>query len=105
MVGDMLLAARQVVAQQQVKHFSRALCILRRYLDETARLGVHRRQPHHLCVVFAKALGTLDGILCTADAFQKFSLFRFGISKVRLALALDLIQGRFRDIHIAFLDE
>ena len=101
----MLLAALQIIAQQQIEDLHRALHVLGHDLDESARGGVHGRHPHHLRVVFAKTLGAVDGELLALQLFDDLGFLRVRVGKPRLILARDLIQGRFRDIHIALLNE
>ena len=61
--GDVFFSSLQIIAQQQIKDLHRAFHILWHDLDEPARSGVHGRHPHHLGIVFAKALGSVDGKL------------------------------------------
>src|SRR5699024_5817381 len=84
-LGYMLLPAREIVAQQQIEDLAGALCVLRHDPDEPARLGVHRRQPHHVRVVLAQALGTVYRDLGAAYALQYLRLLALGISKPCLA--------------------
>ena len=50
----MILAPLQIVAEQQIERARRRLRILGHDFDETARFGVHRREPHHFGVVLAE---------------------------------------------------
>ena len=88
----MLLAALQVIAQQQVKDGGRALGIGGQYLDQTAALGAHRGQPHHLGVVLAQTFGALDRVLFALNAAQDIGLFRLGVGEEGLILRVDLVQ-------------
>ena len=101
----MFFSSLQIIAQQQIKDLHRAFHILWHDLDEPARSGVHGRHPHHLGIVFAKALGSVDGKLLALQLLDDLRLFCIRVGKPRLVLAGDLIQRRFCDIDIALLNE
>ena len=79
MLRDVLLAASQVVTQQQVKHAGRFFHIRRLYLDQAAALRVHGGQPHHLRVVLAQTFRALDRVFFVTDFLQEGGLLRLGI--------------------------
>ena len=101
MLRDVLLAASQVVTQQQVEHAGRFFHIRRLYLDQAAALRVHGGQPHHLRVVLAQTFGALDRVFFVTDLLQEGGLLRLGVGKVGVVLGVDLVQRRFRNVHIA----
>ena len=101
----MVLAALEVIAQEQVKHGGGALGVGGQHLDQAAAVGAHRRQPHHLGVVLAQTFRALDRVLFALNAAQDVGLFRFGVGEEGLILRVDLVQRRFCDIDIALIDE
>ena len=91
-LGDMALAARLVVAQQQVEHGFHLGDVLGLHLDQATRLGVHSGEPHHVRVVLTKTLGTVDGTLLVADLLEDAVLLELGVGKVGLLFAVDLVE-------------
>ena len=77
---------RRDYREEEVKIERRFLRVLRHDLDEAARFGVHRRKPHHLRLVLAKALRARDGNLLSLEFFQNISLLRLVIGEPRLSL-------------------
>ena len=59
--GDIFLSSGEIIAEEEVKIERRFLRVLRHDLDEAARFGVHRREPHHLRLVLAEALRARNG--------------------------------------------
>ena len=102
---DVVLSPSQVVAQQQVEDPRRLLCVLRQDADQPPRLRAHGGHPHHLGVVFAEALGAVDGELPALELLDDLGLLRVGVGEPRLVLAGDLIEGRLRDIDVALLNK
>ena len=68
MLCNMLLAALQVVAQQQIKGLGRLLGIGGHDLDQAAAVRAHGGEPHHLGIIFTQTFGALDRIPGIADA-------------------------------------
>ena len=91
-LGDVALAARLVVAQQQVEHGFHLGDVLGLHLDQATRLGVHSGEPHHVRVVLTKTLGTVDGTLLVADLLEDAVLLELGVGKVGLLFAVDLVE-------------
>ena len=103
--GDVVFAALEVVAEEEVEDLHRAFHVLGHDLDEAAGGGVHGGHPHHLGVVFAEALGAVDGELPALELLDDLGLLRVGVGEPRLVLAGDLIKGRLRDIDVALLNK
>jgi hypothetical protein len=61
--GNVILAALQIIAQQQIEHPGGLLHIGGGDPDEPAGFGVHGGQPHHFGLVFAQSLAALERIL------------------------------------------
>ena len=102
----MALSTGQVVPQQQIEHHRCGGRLLRHDLDEPSGGRIHGGHPHHVRLVLTQTLGTLDGDLFPRQLAGHnviFLLIRVG--KPSLLLIIDLIQGRFGDIHIPFLNE
>ena len=104
-LGDMALAARLVVAQQQVEHGFHLGDVLGLHLDQAARLGVHGSEPHHVRVVLTKTLGAVDRAFLVADLFEDAVFFELGVGKVGLLFAVDLVERRLGDIHVTLVDK
>ena len=104
-LGDMALAARLVVAQQQVEHGLHLGDVLGLHLDQTTRLGVHGGEPHHVRIVLTKTLGAVDGALLVANLLEDAVLLELGVGKVGLLFAVDLVERRLGDIHVALVDK
>ena len=104
-LGDMALAACLVVAQQQVEHSFHPGDVLGLHLDQTTRLGVHGSEPHHVRIVLTKTLGAVDGTLLVADLLEDAVLLELGVGKVGLLFAVDLVERRLGDIHVALVDK
>ena len=104
-LGDMALAARLVVAQQQVEHGFHLGDVLGLHLDQATRLGVHGGEPHHVRVVLTKTLGAVDGALLVANLLEDAVLLELGVGKVGLLFAVDLVERRFGDIHVTLVDK
>ena len=102
---DMALAARLVAAQQKVEHGLHLGDVFGLHLDQTTRLGVHGGEPHHVRVVLTKTLGAVDGALLVADLLKNAVLLELGVGKVGLFFAVDLVERRLGDIHVAFVDK
>ena len=101
----MVLPALEVVPQQEVEHLCRALHVLRHDPDEPPSLRIHGGEPHHVRVVFAQALGPVDLVLFALQGLYNVRFFLVGVGKPGLVAAVDLEEGRFRDVYIALLDE
>ncbi|CDC68065.1 uncharacterized protein BN503_01068 [Oscillibacter sp. CAG:155] len=101
----MVLAALEVVAQKQIEDLRRALHILGHHPDQAAGLGVHGGQPHHIRLVFAKALGAVDLVLLALQLLDNVVFLLVGVCKPGLAAAVDLKERRLRDIDIALPDQ
>ena len=101
----MVLAALQIVAEEQIEYLRGRLRVLGHDLDETARFGVHGRQPHHLRVVLAEALGAVDLIALALKRFHDVVLLLVGVGEPRLVAAVDLKERRFRDVDVPLADE
>ena len=101
----MVFAALEVVAEEEVEDLHGAFHVLGHDLDEAAGGGVHGGHPHHLWVVFAEALGAVDGELLALELLDDLGLLRVGVGEPRLVLAGDLIKGRLRDIDVALLNK
>ena len=101
----MVLPALEVVPQQQVEHRRRLLHVLRHHPDQPPGLRVHGGQPHHVRVVLAQALGPVDLVLLPLQGFHDVVLLLVGVGEPRLVAAVDLKQGRLRDIHVPLPDQ
>ena len=104
-LGDVTLAARLVVTQQQVEHGLHLGDVLGFYLDQAARLGVHGGEPHHVRIVLTKTLGAVDRALLVANLLEDAVLLELGVGKVGLLFAVDLVERRLGDIHVALVDK
>ena len=106
---NVLLAAGEVVPQQQVKDPGRLLRVVRQHLHQTAGLRIHGGHPHHLRVVLTKTLGALDADLFAGQLPEDIRLLLLGIGEPRFLRALfpagDLKQRRFRDIDLPLPDQ
>ena len=89
----MVLAALEVVAQEEVEDLCGALHVLGHDLDEPTGLRVHGGEPHHVRLVLAQALGALDGVLLPLQLGEDIGLLRLVIGKPGLVLAANLVQG------------
>ena len=105
MLGDVSLASRLVVAQQQIEHGLHLGNLFGLHLNQAARLGIHGGEPHHVRIVFTKTLGAVDGALLVADFLQDAVLFKLGVGEVSLFLAVDFVQRRLGDLHVTLFDE
>ena len=101
----MVLPPLQIVAQQEVKDLGGAFHILGHHPDETAGLGVHGGQPHHVRLVLAQALGAVDLVFLPLQFLDDVVLLLVGIGKPGLLTAVDLKKRRLRDIDIPLPDE
>ena len=61
--------------------------------------------PHPLGLVLTEALRSVDGEFRVPEAGEDLVFLPVGVGEVCLVPALDLIKGRFRDIHVSFLNE
>ena len=80
------------------------MCI-RDSLNGPAGLGVHGGKPHHIRLVFAQSLGSLDGVLLAADFLENLGLFRLVVGEIDLVFGVDLVKGRLGDVDVALLDD
>ena len=103
--GDVLLASGEIIAEQQVKASGHQLSVLGHDPYETARLGVHRRHPHHVRIVLAETFAAADAGLRAVERVDYLGLLAVGVGKIGLALALYLVERRLRDVHVALADE
>ena len=78
--------------------------ILWHYLDEPTGIGRHGGQPHHLWVVFAQALRSLNVVFLALKFGNNVILLRIGVGKPGLFLAGYLKQGRLSDVDVTFLE-
>ena len=101
----MILAPLQIVAEQQIERARRRLRLLGHDLDEAARFGVHRRQPHHLRVVFAETLRAVDLVALALKVLDNVVFLLVRVGKPRLFAAGDLKERRFGNVNIALADE
>jgi hypothetical protein len=59
--------------EQNVEHLRRTLGVAGLHLDQAARLRVHRRQVHHIRVVFAQAFRALDRVLLALELLEELA--------------------------------
>ena len=74
-------------------------------VDEAARFGIHRCQPHHLGVVLAETLRAVDLVTLALKVFDDVVFLLVGVGEPRLFAAGDLEKRRFGDVNIALADQ
>ena len=55
-ICDELLTGRQVVAEQNIKHFKCLFFVIRKHRNKPSRFRIHGSLPHHVRLVFAQSL-------------------------------------------------
>ena len=103
--GNVVLAALQIVAEQQIKRVCRRLRVLGHDLDETACLGVHGREPHHFGVVLAETFRAVDLVALALKGLDDVVFLLVRVGEPRLFAAGDLKKRGLGDVDIALANQ
>ena len=83
---DMLFSAGEIVAEPEIKYLGSFLGVGRVDADKAAGRGIHRRQRHHVRIVFTETFLALDGELAVFKLGKDILLLLLVIGKPCLVL-------------------